>query len=191
LGFPLNLEQAYKKYKGSTHTSNSDLWDLCAVAFQTVGNYKKGQTRQTAESIGTSVDSLENWAMVGLMIEVCAGARIPDGDMGVSLRLLWDMDILSFDHLIRAAKLMRRHEISPENILENLLSALESGWSAEKLQREIEEQEMDFKLLRKRDLKGLYKRVEQDSALFEYQGVSAALRRARDLFLGRLRKEIE
>jgi hypothetical protein len=189
----LNLEQAYKKYKGSNHTSNSDLWDLCAVAFQTVGNYKKGQTRKTAESIGTSADTLENWAMVGLMIEACHKTSVmqDDEDNLWSLQRIWSQDILSFDHLHRAARLMKKYEIAPEDIIMHLLVAMEDNQSAEKMARGIDEQNMTHEAMRSRDLKGLYKRVEQDSALFEYQGVSVALRRARDLFLGRLRKEIE
>lgn len=188
----MNLEQAYKKYKGSNHTSNADLWDLCVVAFHTVGNYKKGQTRQTAESIGTSSDTLENWAVVGLMIEACGVSWIlDDREKYWGLREIWELDALSFDHLHKAARLMKKHEIAPEDIMMHLLVAVEDNQSAEKMARGIDEQNMTHEAMRSRDLKGLYKRVEQDSALFEYQGVSAALRRARDLFLGRLRKEIE
>ena len=184
------LAEVYRHYKGDLHRSNGGLWELCRVACRVVGNYRRGQTQQISETLGISADSLENWAKVGWMILACDSVAIQD-EQGKTWTLfdLWSTDLLSFDHLLRAAKLMKMLEIDPAEILENLLLAMDGKKPAHTMEEEIKEQNEDPDELWRQSLSKLVERVERDRALFEYNRVSTRLRRAAALFVGRLKEE--
>lgn len=184
------LKSAYDIYKSSLRKNNSSLWKLCVVASETVGSYSNGRTKSISETLGTSVDSIENWARVGWLIVSLQDYYLLDEQGNRwTLGKIWEMDKLSFDHLLRAAQMMKRYEINPQNVLDNLYLALDGGQSAPALERELEVQEEDAGVLWKRDITRLADYLQKQSDLFDYSGASLKLQRARKLFLGRLRQE--
>lgn len=183
------LKQAHEKYVASRRTSNIHLWQLCVVAEQTIGS-GHGVSQRASETLGVSRDTLEHWARVGWLIASLQDYYLLD-EQGNRWTLgnIWEMDKLSFDHLLRAAQMMKRYEINPQNVLDNLYLALDGGQSAPALERELEVQEEDAGVLWKRDITRLADYLQKQSDLFDYSGASLKLQRARKLFLGRLRQE--
>lgn len=185
------IAQAYKAYAGHNHKSNQCLWDLCCVAEQTVGKYQNGATREISEKLGTSADTVGNWARVGWLIAACEEFYTIDAQGNTwTLLDLWSTDKLSFDHMLKAAQAMKRYEISPELTLDRLLLAMDGGQSADGMAREIEVQEEDERVLWERDMYSLADAIQRQSDLFEYRKASPRLIRARNLLLGRIRQEL-
>lgn len=155
--------EAYQRYSNSNRTQRADLWTLCESTYT---ESRVSTIVNLAEIIGLSdrIDSVGDWAKVGWLINYTYGIGVRMVNMErYDLKRLWDeTDSLSYDHLLRVAKLAKKHEIDPKEVLERLCYALEGGQKAESLERDIEEAHEDEAVIGRRDLRTIRKRLQQN-----------------------------
>ncbi len=58
----MNFTETYKRYADSRRANRGDLWQLCIVTYDEAATES---IRQMSETIGMSVDTVQNWAYVG------------------------------------------------------------------------------------------------------------------------------
>lgn len=183
--------EVYNEYSSSNHNTRECLWVLCRVAYI---ESQSATVRQLSDSIGKpdQEDTVRNWALVGELIAKCEGEAI-EIQLGefIDLFTMWDNgDALSYDHLLRVAKLARRHELDPQEILERLYNAM-NGQTAESLERDIEETHVGQAVLLQRDLKRIGKRLKQNFDSLEFRGVSHRLVLAYRILERRMEQELK
>lgn len=187
---------AYNDWNGKNRDTRTALWVLCTRA------YDESQTRtivSLADSIGRDADTVGNWARVGWLVGYACSCfmysdehtppEIETHGVGTfGLYELWHgIDALSYDHLLRVAKLARRLELSPDEILERLYNAAMGGQKAESLERDIEEAHEDTNVLLRRDVKTLTRYINS----MDYRESLPKLQRALALLQGRARQALE
>ena len=161
---------AYRKYDGSNRDTRSALWELCDVAY----TESQGATiRSLSAIIGLmDEDTVGGWVKVGWLISYCGYAphyKDVDGRAWNMLSMWESGDTLSYDHLLRTAKLAKRLELDPEEILERLYNAMTGGQFAEALERDIEEAHEQPLYILRRDFKRFDKRGTQNIESFIYR----------------------
>jgi len=183
--------EVYTRYAASNREARADLWALCWTAYL---SSLETSIRELSDIIGKKEDTVGDWARVGWLIGYTEGCFHTAQDFSAwSLPGLWDhSDALSYDHLLRAAKLAKRLELSPAEVLERLWLAMDGNQKAESLERDIEEAHEDELVLFTRDLKRIRKRLKQNAESLSFRGaLSASLHRAFVLLDGRIEKELQ
>ena len=182
-----SLISAYAAYKASRRQNRCDLWTLCTVVYSESSTKK---IRHISDKIGENEDTVTNWGYVGELIAQCDGYEYQiDEATDVDLETLWNHYELSYDHLLRAARLMRKYEIDPDEILEHLYNAATGKQEAQSLERDIEEVHEEPAVLLHRDMKRIGKRLEQNVDSLELRGASKKVVRALRLAVLRMKQE--
>lgn len=182
--------EAYAAYSTSNKNTRADLWHLCVCTYLAS---QMSTIVQLADSIGKGEDSVSDWAKCGWLIGYCTGYRHTDAEEKTwTLSQLWnDSDALSYDHLLRAAKLAKRLELDPAEILERLYYAANGGQKAESLERDIEEAHEKQDILLRRDIKRIGARLKQNIDSLEFRGASNRLVLAFRILERRMAQELE
>lgn len=184
-----NLQEKHKAWKQSRRTNNAALWDLCDAVYKEV---KVGKTRRIlSDLLREGEDTVQDWARVGWLISYLDGKEfsVVVGEP-ITLESIWRKDILTYDHLLRAAKLTKSYEIDPYDILERLVLAMEGNQDALKMERDIEEAHEDENILKRRDLLRIGKRLKQNQESLKFRGITSKLDRAFALLVGRINQEL-
>lgn len=179
--------EAFQRYDGSNRDTRSRLWDLCVAGYHETDRTKPHHktVRQLSGIIGFSIDredTVGDWCKVGYLIEYCGKATYTDEKKNEwTLRVLWgNCDMLSYDHLLRVAKLAKKHELDPAEIVERLYNAMAGTQgkpqTAESLERDIEEAHEPQAELLRRDWKRINARVTQNIDSLVLRGVSETAR---------------
>lgn len=181
------FEAAYNRYKSTKRENNTALWDLCV---ETHNNVKeRGDLRRLSEIIGIGEDTVRDWNLVGWLIEYCGVTHYRVSLVeSYNLRDIWNSDALSYDHLLRTAKLAYKFEIDPWDILESLYNAANGKQDAQALERDIEERHMPEPELLQRDFKRTGKRIRQWVDSWETRHAPAELVQAGRLFVAILER---
>ena len=181
------LTAAHAAYKASRRKNRGDLWTLCIA----VHNESSSETiRHLSDKIGENEDTVTNWGYVGELVAWCDGYEYRvDEATDVDLAVLWEHYDLSYDHLLRVAKLARKYELDPEEILERLYNAATGKQEAQSLERDIEETHEEPAVLLHRDMKRIGKRLEQNVDSLELRGASDKTVRALRFALLMMKKE--
>lgn len=182
------LTAAHAAYKASRRKNRGDLWTLCIAVY----NESETKTvRSISDKIGENEDTVTNWGYVGELVAWCDGYEYQvDEATDIDLLALWEHYDLSYDHLLRVAKLARKYEIDPEEILERLYNAATGKQEAQSLERDIEETHEPQDVLLRRDMKRIYKRLEQNVDSLALRGAPFRVVRAMRFVLARMKKEI-
>jgi hypothetical protein len=187
---PASFAAAYERYSGSNRDTRARLWELC------VATYTESQTvscAKLADSIRTNKSSVEDWATVGWLIDYCGYIpryKAEDGREWCMLNMWHASNALSYDHLLRMAKLAKQFEIDPAVVLELLYHSMDGGLKAETMQRNVEEMVMLPAILLRRDLKRIGKRLQQNISSLEFRGASNRLVRAFRILERRMAQEL-
>lgn len=187
---------AYDRYNRLNRDNRTALWELCEAT------YSESQTvscARLADIIRVNKSSVEDWASVGWLLCYADNALYlaPDGYMWTLWRMWHNTDVLSYDHLLRTAKLAKRLEVSPDEILERLYNAIFSTQNeakpqtAESLERDIEEAHEPQEVLLQRDLKRIGKWLKQNIDSLEFRGASRRLVLAFKILERRMAQELE
>lgn len=165
---------AYEQYARTERDSRGALWTLCC---ETYSASHHTSCAKLADTIRENKSSVEDWAAIGWLVAYCSRCHVIATDGKFTLDSLWhDTDVLSYDHLLRVAKLTRRYEISPLDVLERLYNAMQGGQYAESLQRDIEEAHEPPAVLLRRDWKRDSKKHGLHLDTYIFRGVSETAR---------------
>ena len=197
-----DFKAAYDRYNGANHDTRAALWDLCVTAYTETkpSNPYRKSIRQLSESIGGGIDredTVSDWCRVGHLIMYTYGVGIRNiSAERYDLKRLWsETDALSYDHLLRMAKLAKRLELDPGEILERLYNAIYGTQgkpqTADSLERDVEETHEPQEILLRRDLQRIGKRLKQNIDSLEFRGASSRLVLAFKILERRMSQELK
>lgn len=119
-----------------SHAASHDLklksayWKVCFIAQRIVGTYS-GDTQRMAEILHRSVDQIENMAKAAYVFQYAL--RVPNqlGTLQQAKR------VLSPSHFAAMYGLIRAHDLSPLEVIEDLRTANETGASVIQLRSNV------------------------------------------------------